>query len=477
MASVLRLVGSSLLLARVLLCAGGLMGGAAAAGAQELLAERLPGVCETATTESPASLQRRKQGLEAEIVSQTRTVRGLQQDGAAKKGEEARVEALQKTLRQSQEKLLEVVFQIECLPPPAGRTVEAPNLGTSRSIAKPTSNNVIEVTTYYATNRKATGAPEPVKFYAAGVDSKFHYGRAVVTIPMLHTPGAVEKPSLWKLEREPDPNKHFVLKSVTPLQTDAARKELADKLKDSRSKTLFVFVHGYNTSFTEAAMRTAQMTHDLKFPGLAFFYSWPSAAQIRSYWQDEETARLSEVIFEQLLDELAQLPVDGIYLVAHSMGSRIVGHALQSRVDKGKETKKLRELLLAAPDINAEIFRNIIAPKLSAMRDTRTTIYASSSDMALKASNVVHGFRRVGETEGGVFTFPQLETVDASGATSVTKGYGHLYVVDNSTVIKDMQTLILRNVPAKLRGLKEVVATPAPYWRLLDGANAAPARR
>jgi esterase/lipase superfamily enzyme len=124
------------------------------------------------------------------------------------------------------------------------------------------------------------------------------------------------------------------------------------------------------------------------------------------------------------------------------MGNRIVGHALQSRADKGKETKKLREVLLAAPDINADIFRTVIAPKLVAMQGTRTTVYASSSDIALKASKVVHGFKRVGETTGGVLTYPGLETIDASSASAMTKGYGHLYIADSPSVVKDIQAII-----------------------------------
>jgi esterase/lipase superfamily enzyme len=235
-------------------------------------------------------------------------------------------------------------------------------------------------------------------------------------------------PTLWKLERDADASKHFVLQAVMPLNVDAARKEMAQKLQGMSSKALLVFVHGYNVGFPEAALRTAQMAHDLNFPGLAFFYSWPSANHVRSYWQDEEIARLSEGVFEQLIDELAQLPATDIYLVAHSMGNRIVGHALQARMDKGKETKNLRELLLAAADINADVFRAVIAPKLAAMKGTRTTVYASSSDIALKASKVVHGFRRVGETNGGVFIYPGIETIDASNASPSLRGYGHYYL-------------------------------------------------
>ena len=115
-------------------------------------------------------------------------------------------------------------------------------------------------------------------------------------------------------------------------------------------------------------MRTAQLAHDLKFAGLPFFYSWPSAARITSYLQDADAAELSEGVFEQLIEDLASLPVTDVYLIAHSMGNRIVSKALRARIDKGKDIGKLRELLLAAPDINADLFRTVIAPRLAAMQ-------------------------------------------------------------------------------------------------------------
>jgi esterase/lipase superfamily enzyme len=424
----------------------------------QTLVETMPVVtCKRLTAEETATLQKRKESLETEIAKQTKIMEAADKSAPAADA-----------LKRSQVSLLDVLFQLDCVPTQE-TAAPTPRMGTSRSISS--ASNVIQVTTYYATNRKLTGNADPVKFYGPGTDLGLKYGRAVVTIPLAHTPGYLERPKLWRLEREADPNKHFTLKSVVPLETDEARKELAEKLQEATSRTLLLFVHGYNMTFADAAMRTAQITHDLKFSGLAFFYSWPSAGQILGYWQDEEAARLSEMVFERLLEDLSQLPIDGIYLVAHSMGSRIVGHALQSRVDKGKDTKNLRELLLAAPDINAEIFRDVIAPKLSTMQGMRTTIYASSSDMALKASRVVHGFRRVGDTQGGVLTFPRLETVDASGISSAARGYGHFYLVDSSTVIRDMQTLILRSISAKLRGLKEVNASPASYWQLFDASD------
>ena len=380
----------------------------------------------------------------------------------------ADAKTLRQSLRERQEELLDVLFRIECLR--ASDSVQLTSEPASRSPFKrraaAPAGDIIEVTTYYATNRKQAAATDPRKVYGSEVGSSLQYGRAVVTIPPTHTPGNLELPSLWKLERNADASHHFVLKAVIPLDADIGRKEMAQKLQAMSSKALLVFVHGFNTGFSEAAVRTAQMAHDLNFPGLAFFYSWPSANHVQSYWQDEEIARLSESVFEQLIDELSQLPATDIYVVAHSMGNRIVGHALQARADKGKETKNLRELLLAAPDINADVFRAVIAPKLAAMRGTRTTIYASSSDIALKASKVVHGFRRVGETTGGLVTYPGIETIDASSASAALRGYGHFYLVDSPSVIKDVRSIIERKGSAKLRGLSEVGAAPNVYWRL-----------
>jgi esterase/lipase superfamily enzyme len=148
------------------------------------------------------------------------------------------------------------------------------------------------------------------------------------------------------------------------------------------------------------------------------------------------------------------------------MGNRIVSHALKGRVEQNKPTRHIREVLLAAPDINAELFRTVIAPKLAAMQGTRTTIYASSSDLALKASKIVHGFKRLGETDEGVFTYNGIDTVDASTATQVNRAYGHFYLMDSTLVLKDVRALIEENRAAKDRGLDVIGKEPNIFYRL-----------
>jgi esterase/lipase superfamily enzyme len=403
-----------------------------------------PEPCRAGITQDLPALEKRKAQLERQIPRSFRT----------------------KTMRKRQEELLRVVFQIECLKTrDREQVVEIlPSQRPSfRSDGRP--RNIVEVTTYYATNRNLSGNPEPAKVYGSHV-AQLSYGRAIVTIPTTHKEGNIELPSIWRLEREPDPNRHFVLKSVTPLKTDAARAEMTEKLKGPDGKAVLVYLHGYNMGFSEAAMRTAQLAYDLRFPGVPLFFSWPSAGQAVAYLQDAETAQLSEGAFDQLLEDLAELPTTDIYVIAHSMGSRIVSQVLKSRVERGKSTRHLTELLMAAPDINADLFRTVIAPKLATIQEMKTTVYASSSDLALRASKVVHGFKRVGETDGGVLVYQGLETVDATSAAFVTRAFGHSYLTDSATVLKDIQSILRQKLSAKQRGLAEAGKLPDLYWRL-----------
>jgi hypothetical protein len=106
-----------------------------------------------------------------------------------------------------------------------------------------------------------------------------------------------------------------------------------------------------------------------------------------------------------------------------------------------------------------------VCDEIQVMQGTRTTIYASSSDLALRASTVVHGFRRVGETVGGVFVYPGVDTIDASGVVTMIREYGHSYLMDSASVLKDVRTIIQQKIAAKQRGLPEMGKAPDFYWQ------------
>jgi esterase/lipase superfamily enzyme len=327
----------------------------------------------------------------------------------------------------------------------------------------------VTLTTYYFTNRSQGPSEGGVVSYGADRNAGSPgVGRISVSIPTARQPGELNLPlNLWLFELPADPAKHFIIRSVTPLAGNAALTEIRNRLAQTSRKSVLLFVHGYNVSFNDAALRTAQLSHDLNFPGLPMFFSWPSAARTAAYPHDEEMAQLSLDAFDKVLDEIGGLGASEIYIVAHSMGNRVVTATLARRVANHKQIPaNLKGLLLAAPDINADIFREQIAPGLAALAGTSRTIYASNNDVALRASSALHAFPRVGLTRPQVQVFKGFETIDATTAAPVRRGYGHSYVTDSPRVIRDMQALIFLKRGAQARGLTHNGKPPSAYWVL-----------
>jgi esterase/lipase superfamily enzyme len=365
-------------------------------------------------------------------------------------------DSLKQELARTQGELIELLYKLDCF---------RPDLEPEPGV-KAGDSQVVDVTTFYATNRKPSGLTAISDFYGTEDSRQLSYGRTTVSIPSKHRMGDLELPQLWKLERTPDPSKHFVVTSIDPLDTAMALSLLEESVGNSRDKSLLLFVHGFNVSFIEAALRTAQLTHDLRFPGIAMFYSWPSAGSFWGYLHDEESAELAKRLFTQLLDDISRLNVDNIYIVAHSMGNRIVGSVLASKADDKKLVGRIREILLAAPDINATVFKEQIAPQLEGLQSAHKTIYASSSDLALAASKVVHGFRRVGESTGGVLTFPGIDTVDASKTAPVVRAFGHSYILDSISVLNDVEDQLVWQRSLTERKLMKAGMPPDAFWTL-----------
>jgi len=324
-----------------------------------------------------------------------------------------------------------------------------------------TSYAVVKV--YYATDRAKTGEIDPAKVYA-GDRGDLSLGFCTVSIPRDHRMGALEAPSVWRLEFSNDPEHFVVLLSVT--ETDQANfyQDVTARMKASPGKLAFIFVHGYNVTFADAARRTAQMAYDLGFDGVPVFYSWPSQASYAAYKVDETNAEWAVVDFKNFLEQFArQSGADSIFLIAHSMGSRVLAGALKELVLEDPSIRpKFKEIIFAAPDIDADTFRRDIAPKI--FTATRAaTLYASSGDYALMASRTFAGYRRAGDVEGGVTLAPGLDTIDASNIRA--DFIGHSYYGDSSSVLGDLRDLILFGKrPEQRKRLSPVVAGASRYW-------------
>jgi hypothetical protein len=111
---------------------------------------------------------------------------------------------------------------------------------------------------FYATDRNPIVAANTAAGYGSG-RSIVTYGICDVSIPNDHNLGEIESRH-WR-EFQEDPAKHIVLQSVEPCDAAHFFADIKDRLAASSDNSAFVFVHGYNTTFEDAAKRAAQITH------------------------------------------------------------------------------------------------------------------------------------------------------------------------------------------------------------------------
>jgi len=293
---------------------------------------------------------------------------------------------------------------------------------------------------------------------------QFVMGTCEVSIPPDHQVAELEAPSIFKLDFVKNPTKHVVLMDIEEKDSDAFFSELRNRVELGTSKDAFVFVHGFNVTFEDAARRTAQLAYDLKFQGAPIFYSWPSQGGLFQYAVDETNVVWTVPHLREFLKEIAaQSGAQSIHLIAHSMGNRALTSALRELSLEMQGVPPLfHEVVLTAPDIDAEIFRRDIAPAIVSTAK-RVTLYASSNDEALVLSKQVHGYPRAGDTGDGLVVIPGIDTIDVSAVD--TSLLGHNYYGDNATVISDMIDLVRNSKSADQRSWLEMARLDnLLYW-------------
>lgn len=294
-----------------------------------------------------------------------------------------------------------------------------------------------------------------------------------VTVPVSHRRGTVERPSVLKFEVTEDQSKHIVLTDVSPLPVDAFEERLEQELRAARQPDLMVFIHGYNVHFESAVLRTAQIAVDLPFDGVPICYSWPSQGTLLGYPVDENNAAWTVGHLKQFLGELVDRSgAKSIHVVAHSMGNRAMTSALQQMVyQRGGEEVLFDRVVLAAPDVDADLFRKDLAPSLTQIA-RQVTLYASSDDQALVASKKVHGYPRAGETGKQLVIVPGVETIDVSGIDLSL--LGHSYYGESEPMLRDLYDVLLSRLPASQRpSLVSQLFRSQVYWRLADAKRIA----
>jgi esterase/lipase superfamily enzyme len=204
------------------------------------------------------------------------------------------------------------------------------------------------------------------------------------------------------------------------------------RIDANREQEAFVFIHGFNVSFIDAARRTAQIYYDLGFKGAPIFYSWPSGGNLWNYWADEASVEWSAGHLRNFLDFVAQQShAKRIHLIAHSMGNRALTHALADLGNRNADaarngcpiaSTKFQQVILAAPDLDTDLFLQLESAIKSVA--THVTLYASKRDRAVLASWILHRFTRLGFPSRRSAP-PDIDAIDATAASSDFLGHSY----------------------------------------------------
>jgi len=301
-------------------------------------------------------------------------------------------------------------------------------------------------------------------------------GLCEVTIPKTHQVGELEAPSILRLEIKPDADKHVILSKTERLADARYYELLRARVAASPRKELFVFVHGFNVTFEDAARRTAQIQKDLSYEGAPVFFSWPAHDKfILTYKADEANVSWSVAHLKKfLLDVTRESEAQSINLIAHSMGNRALTAALKElQLELRDQSRLFNQVILAAPDIDADEFRESIVPGMTRTAN-RFTLYASARDEALAASQLVHRGARAGDAGRGLVVVSGIDTIDVTQID--TSPFGHTYYGSSDPVLRDLGLLMSRAVPPEQRvWLAAAELNGLPYW-VFQPANTATAR-
>jgi esterase/lipase superfamily enzyme len=268
---------------------------------------------------------------------------------------------------------------------------------------------------------------------------------------------------LWRLEFHEDPEKHIVLLSITRDPENEFFPALSELVTKSTNKEAFVFIHGYDVTFADAARRTAQLAYDLGFDGAPIFYSWPSKGELKDYPADEASVEWSTPHLKSFLENIATMShARTVHLIAHSMGNRALTAALNeiSKEHAGVPAM-FKQVFLAAPDIDVGVFKHL-AQSFPLMAE-RVTLYASSKDDALIASKKFHDYPRAGESGTIIALAPRVDTIDATAVD--TQFIGHSYYGDNRSILSDIFYVIRDGKPPSERfGMRPNNPSKPTYW-------------
>jgi esterase/lipase superfamily enzyme len=349
-------------------------------------------------------------------------------------------------------------------PPPPMRSISEPAEKPAAATSPQPQVDKAEYVVWYGTNRRPNDSSNSNKGYSAVRDNVVHYGSCRVFIPQSHKIGSIGSPWWKRLITLTDDRLRLL--SVNEFEQSAYWTGIAAQLAaiDADERCALVFVHGYNVSFQDAALRAAQIGFDLSVKGAMAFFGWPSQGSTSGYPADEATIEASEGVIADFMTDFADRSgAAAVHIIAHSMGNRGVLRAVNRIATKAQQRtgRPFGQIILAAADVDADVFRQLSAAYADVA--SRTTLYVSKRDLAVEASRWLHNFPRAGLMPP-TLVLPGIDTINVTNVDLTMLGHG--YVADARDVLIDMHALITQGAPPDKRfGLREAKNEEGErYW-------------
>lgn len=261
---------------------------------------------------------------------------------------------------------------------------------------------------------------------------------------------------------------------------------LGERVRQSPGQEVCVFIHGFNNDFQDPMFVAAQVWHFTGREVVPIVYTWPAGWDgfaLFGYNYDRESGEFTVYHLKAALKTIAACPdVKKLHLIAHSRGTDVLMTALRELNIKyrgeGKsmrESLKLGNLILAAPDIDMDVFSQRIGAERLIPEPEQFTVYVSREDEALGLSNwLFSSNRRLGklryddlseESKQIAKSYSEVSVVDV---TAHTTGLGHSYFYDCPYVLSDL-VLTIKGETAGEKTRRPLKLLGVPFWELPEG--------
>lgn len=259
---------------------------------------------------------------------------------------------------------------------------------------------------------------------------------------------------------------------------------LSDHLSRTSRREAYVYIHGFNNTFEEAAFVMAQLWHFMGRTGTPIIYTWPAGSPegiLGGYSHDSESGQFTGYHLRHFLHTIASCPdLEKIHLIAHSRGTDVLMTALRELNLEyraaGMDTRsqlKLGNLVLAAPDLDLEVTGQRIIAELLPLIPERMTVYVSQADRAIAVVKWLFGSKfRVGqlrwsdlapEHQKALAAVSQMHVVSVLERTSFL---GHSYFHENPAVSSDVILLLRDNRDPGAGNGRPLIKRQDSFWEI-----------